>query len=175
LQDKSSELSQPEFFQEVGDMFLMEGSVVGIDMKEYSIHVESETGTSLVWERDFPIEIHPITLKFIPSNFYRYEVRFSDGHLVFELECEELDQEKLILVVSELSYPKHEICPEGKLRLITGIQYAGKLIEPDYDDYDYCNTDTDYDIFTVNECGALIPLTNTEKTTSDGSDRDQHM
>jgi hypothetical protein len=172
LQDKSSELSKPEFFLDVGDEFLMQGSVDGINMDaEYSIHFESETGTSFLWERDFPIEIHPITLNFIPSHFYRYELRCSAGFLSFELECEAIDQEKLILRVSELSFPEKELFPEGKLRIITGLQYDGKLIERyDVDSYDY--DDTDYDVFTVNECGALIPLTNTEKTTSDGSDLD---
>ena len=171
LQDKSSELSQLSVL-DFGDDFLIQGSVYGINIdSEYSIHAESETGVSILWEGNFPIEIHPITLDFIPSHFYRYELRIADGCLSFEVECEALDQDKLILRVSELLFPRNEEFPEGKLRIITGLNYAGEVIEPD-EELDYCDV---YDgIFTVNECGELI-LTNTEKTTSNTPDCDQHI
>jgi hypothetical protein len=177
LRDKSSELSQLSV-TEFGDEILMQGSVTGISIdSEYSLSVKSETGDSILHGSNFPTAILPVSLNLEPSHFYHYEYRISDGMACFEVECETFDVQKLVLHVSEVLFPEgisvpQCSLPQGKLMIITGIEYEGRVIEGDCDWTDYGEV---WKFITVNECGKLLSLNDTKIGEGGGADGDEVM
>jgi hypothetical protein len=168
LQDNSSEISQLDVL-DFGEEILMQGSVFGIRVcANYSIHLEGEGGYRILIESELNKVTRPVFLNYKNRHFYRYDYRVGGGGVSFQVECEKFEEQKLVLCVSEVSLPKEELFPEGNLRVITGIEYDGEVIEGDSDwgDYpDICNG-----IFTVNECGELISLNDTKIDKGGGAD-----
>ena len=132
LNDKSyAEISQ---LYRIGDEVLIQGSVLGINIdSEYSLEIEDETGSIVPCGGDVATDNFPVAVNLMPTQLYRYELYTASGCLNFELECESFDEQKLLLRVFEVLVPElvpaDEHFAQGKLRLITGIQYADEVIE----------------------------------------------